>query len=206
MVVILQNSRPTSKLNGSKTSRYRPITVRALGRNFTQRRCPGIRSRSLYSRIGEIDAKLIHDDKAFRALSKEKRSEYDQMIRLTDRITLSQLWVLGAYEVTRTLDERFRNRPKVLTKRLGQQILTTKKAFARVRIPLAKFEPAGAHRSTDFAVAFPAMHRDLGISWKVANRLFVPRRQLSDKLLCLLSAIQEHQDRRVVNSRCNGEL
>lgn len=146
--------------------------------------------------LGKIDAKLVHDDAAFRALPSDVRGTFEESLRLTDRFTLSQLWVLGAYEATRTIYERFRKTPKILTKRLGQRILTTKKAFARVRMPLAKFESASAHRRTDFSTARPAMHRELGISWKVANRIFVPRRHLSDKLLALLGAIQQHQDRR----------
>ena len=146
--------------------------------------------------LGKIDAKLVHDDSAFRELPPEGRGTFEESLRLTDRFTLSQLWVLGAYEATRTIDERVRKAPWILTKRLAQRILSTKKAFARVRMPLAMFEPAGAHRRTDFSVARPAMHQELGISWKVAKRILVPRRHLSDKLLALLGAIQRHQDRR----------
>lgn len=144
--------------------------------------------------LGRIDAKLVHDDTVYRSLPHELRTTVEESLRLTDRFTLAQLWVLGAYEVTRTLDERARKAPKVLTKRLSQRVLVIKKEFARVRMPLAKFEPAKAHRRTDFAVAYPAMHRELGISWKLANRVFVPRRRLSDRLLALLGAIQQYQD------------
>ncbi len=146
--------------------------------------------------LGKIDAKLVHDDAAFRTLPPEVRGTFEESLRLTDRFTLSQLWVLGAYEATRTIDQRVRDAPRILTKLLAQRILTMKKLFARVRVPLAKFEPAGAHRRTDFSVARPAMHQELGISWKVAQRIFVSRRDLSDKLLALLGAIQRHQDRR----------
>lgn len=146
--------------------------------------------------LGKIDAKLVHDDAAFREMPPDIRGTFEESLRLTDRFTLSQLWVLGAYEATRTIDERVRKTPKFLTKRLGQRVLTTKRAIARVRIPLAKFEPAGAHRRTDFSVARPAMHRELGISWKVAKHIIVPRRHLSDKLMALLGAIQQLQDRR----------
>jgi hypothetical protein len=147
--------------------------------------------------LGKIDAKLVHEDAAFRALPSDERGTFEESLRLTDRFTLSQLWVLGAYEATRTIDDRVRKAPKILTKRLNQRILSIKKAFARVRMPLAKFEPASAHRRTDFSVAIPAMHLEMGISWKVARRILVPRRNLSDKLLALLGAIQRHQDRRV---------
>jgi hypothetical protein len=36
------------------------------------------------------------------------------------------------------------------------------------------------------ALARPAMHRQLGISWRVTQKMFVPRRRLSDRLLGLL--------------------
>lgn len=126
----------------------------------------------------------------------EKDTPPEESLRLTDRFTLSQLWVLGAYEMTRTIDKRVKKIPKLLTKRLGRRVLSTKKALARVRMPLAKFEPASAHCKTDFFVAHPAMHRELGISWRIAKRIFVPRRHLSDKLLALLGAIQLYQDRK----------
>ncbi len=48
--------------------------------------------------LGKIDAKLLHEDTAFRALSRDMRGTFEESIRLTDRITLSQLWVLGAHE------------------------------------------------------------------------------------------------------------
>src|SRR5512146_2174473 len=66
--------------------------------------------------LGKIDAKLVHDDEAFRALPPDIRGTVQESIRLTDRFTLSHLWVLGAYEATRTIDERVRTAPKVLTK------------------------------------------------------------------------------------------
>lgn len=146
--------------------------------------------------LGKIDAKLVHGDAMFRALPFDQRSEFGESVRLTERFTLSQLWVLGAYEATRTIDQRVRKVPKLLTKRLGKKVLTTKRAFARVRMPLAKFEPAVAYKNTDFAVVRPAMHQILGISWRVAKRTFISRRQLSDKLLALLAMIEQHQERK----------
>jgi hypothetical protein len=89
--------------------------------------------------LGSIDAKLVHDDAAYNALSAEERCTFEQSLRLTERFAISHLWVLGAYEAVRTIDQRAR-RAKDLSKRLRQRIATTKKALARLRMPLAKFD------------------------------------------------------------------
>lgn len=146
--------------------------------------------------LGKLDAQLVHEDAAFRSLPVNARATFEESLKLTDRFTLSRLWVFGAYEVIRTLDQRVGRKPGILTKRLAQRVKTTKKAFERVRIPLAKLEPAKAHSATDFASARPAMHRELGITWRVAQGVFVPRRRLSDRLLALLAEIDEHQSRK----------
>lgn len=146
--------------------------------------------------LGKIDAQLVFQDMSFKALPAEKRGTIQEATKLTDRLTMSQLWVLGAYEVVRTLSQRSKEKPKAITKKLASRILTAKKAFERLRIPLAKFEPANRYKKTDFSVARPALHKEQGISWRVAQKAFVPRRRLSDSLFTLLSAIQEHQERK----------
>lgn len=103
---------------------------------------------------------------------------------------MSRLWVLGAYEAVRTLSQRVRSNPKLVTKRLAERVHRTKKQFERVRIPLAKLEPARAHAATDYSEALPMLHQ-LGISWKVADRVLVPRQRVSERLLKLLQAISK---------------
>lgn len=151
--------------------------------------------------LGKLDARLVHEDAVFRALPKEQRGSPEESIKLTDRFIVSTLWVLGAYEVIRTLSQRVRQKPKVLTKRLAQQVVSTKNMFERVRIPLAKMEPAKRYKATDSSLARPAMHRDMGISWRVAAKTVIPRRRLSDRLLKLLTVIQDQQDRKAKRSR-----
>lgn len=146
--------------------------------------------------LGKIDAQLVFEDMIFKAMPAEKRGAFEEAIKLTDRFTMSQLWVLGAYEIVRTLSQRAKEKPKAITKRLASRIHSAKRAFERLRIPLAKLEPANRHKKTDFPIARPALHKEQGISWRVAQRAFVPRRKLSDSLYTLLSAIQEHQERK----------
>jgi hypothetical protein len=146
--------------------------------------------------LGRIDAKLVHEEATYRRLDTELRTSFEESLRLTDRFALSHLWVLGAYEATRTLDQRVRNNASLLTRQLARQLTRVKREFERVRIPLAKFEPSRKHEQTDFSLARPAMHRELGISWRVAKRVFVPRHRLSERLMALLGAIQDYQNRR----------
>src|SRR5690349_3358471 len=104
--------------------------------------------------LGKIDAQLVQQDAAFNALSADERGTFEQSLKLTDRFTVSRLWVLGAYEVVCALDQRVHGSPPLLTKRQRERVRGTKRAFARVRMPLAKLEPASAHGS-DYASAQP---------------------------------------------------
>ena len=146
--------------------------------------------------LGKLDAQLVYEDNAFLALPVESRAEFEESLKLTDRMTLSRLWVLGAYEVIRTVAQRVRDKPGVLSGNLATRVKSTKKDFERLRIPLAKFEPAQAHTETDFASPRPGLHKDHGISWLVAKGVFISRRQLSDLLLALLEDIDEQQTER----------
>jgi len=143
--------------------------------------------------LGKIDAQLIYEDDTFQSLATSAKSTFEESLKLTDRFTLSQLWILGAYEVIRTLDQRVSKSQNELPKRLATRVKSTKKSFERLRVPLAKFEPARAHKETDFSLACPAMHKELGISWKIAERTFIPRRRLSDQLLTLFSNIDQYR-------------
>lgn len=51
--------------------------------------------------LGKLDAKLVREDTIFQELSVEVRGSVEESLKLTERFTLSHLWVLGAYEVVR---------------------------------------------------------------------------------------------------------
>jgi uncharacterized protein YneF (UPF0154 family) len=136
--------------------------------------------------LGKIDAQLIWQDAEYLKLPSSSRSSFEESLKLTDRIALSQLWLLGAYEATRTLAERLGKAPKIGSKRLRTRVTTMKRKLARVRMPLAKLAPGSAHKATDFSQAVPALHQELGISWKVAKHMIVPRQKLSTALLKVL--------------------
>jgi hypothetical protein len=133
--------------------------------------------------LGRLDAQLIADDQHFC----DPNSKSDGFA-FNDHLLPSYLWVLGAYEVIRTLYERCKERPE-LREDHRTRLREIRDRFTRLRIPLAKFEAAKAHQDTDFSLAWPALHPTLGIAWKVAQGIYISRRELSDAFLELLEAI-----------------
>lgn len=104
-------------------------------------------------------------------------------------ISLSRLWVLGAYEDLRTShtfaiekartseDDRFRVK--------AERIKNVKLLFARVRVPLSKYEPSDRHRETDSQLALPVLDKSRGLAWKINNSLILSRGELADAFLGL---------------------
>lgn len=101
---------------------------------------------------------------------------------LSDHITLSYLWVLGAYEVIRAMHQRERDSGSAPSISITELL----RRFARLRMPLAKFEPAERHQTTDSHVAFPVLNAEYGVAWQVSEDAFISRGELADKFLALL--------------------
>jgi len=134
--------------------------------------------------LGRLDLHLIPADARFNQLSQEDKETIEESILLSDRFTLSYLWILGAYELVRTLDQRFREDPNYGDEEHKANVRALKHRMERLRVPLAKMEPARRH-PTDDRIAYPAIHPELGIAWQIAEDTFVARRELSDALLDL---------------------
>ena len=132
--------------------------------------------------LGKIDSELFEKDQRHHEMLNENSPTSQEGVDLTDSITLSYLWILGAYEVVRTLNQRFREKPaQTETRYLKSQEL--KKLFERIRIPLAKFEPSSRHKKTDFKIAYPALNSTHGIAWQVAGNHFISRDELAEALI-----------------------
>jgi len=144
--------------------------------------------------LGRLDTNLIQGDQRFCDLQPEERSSIDEAISLTDRMTFSYLWVLGAYELVRAIDQRCHDNPRLLGNRLTTKVTAVKHTFERLRIPLAKFEPSRRYQNTDSPIAYPALHKEFGVSWHVATDVFISRRELSDILLTLLEEMAKTSD------------
>lgn len=142
--------------------------------------------------LGRFDCHLIREDVRFAALNQEESSSLDEGRRLTDRITLSYFWVLAAYEVVRTLDQRWRTGATTLPDEFGSRVAALKRRMERLRISPAKMETARQF-PTDSPMAYPTTSRDFGIAWHVAQDTYITRRELSDQLLDFLAELKKRQ-------------
>jgi hypothetical protein len=140
--------------------------------------------------LGRLDCQLIEQDNQYAHCSEQNLPSIQESVLLTDRFTLSYLWVLGAYEFVRTLDQRCQKDKDAFGLVLNQRIKDLKHAFERLRIPLAKMEPA-KHHPNDSTIAYPAISRENGEAWQVARDVYISHRELSNALLQLTTDIQQ---------------
>lgn len=132
--------------------------------------------------LGKIDSELFQKDQQYRKLRIDNNMAVQEAVNLIDSVTLSYLWVLGAYEVIRTITQRFKQTDGLTALRyLKSQEL--KKLFERVRIPLAKFEPSERYKKTDSKVAYPGLTFEHGIAWQVSEKDFISRGELSEAFI-----------------------
>jgi hypothetical protein len=134
--------------------------------------------------LGKLDAKLIIEDENI-VKRKEPSNPFGDV---SEHFTLSNLWVLGAYEVIRTLDQRADKYANFFPE-FKVEIKELKFKFARLRMPLAKFEPERHFTKTDSDVAYPGFHLELGASWQLAENAWINRRTLSDGMLSLFETM-----------------
>ena len=164
--------------------------------------------------LARLDARLVVEDRwAASLFRQESRLEADQD-RYDDHVTVSQLWVLGSYELLRTFVEQFNKKEKTdknaheklqrkikkLNKVQGQEkikILVFKrdpiliraekllKEFERLRMPMAKLQVAKSFKS-DNPIARPGLSGS-GVGWATSAETFISRVELADKMIVVLS-------------------
>jgi uncharacterized protein (DUF2461 family) len=142
--------------------------------------------------LGRFDCHLIHEDARFAALNQEQSSSLRERSLLTDRVALSYFWVLAAYELVRTLDQRWRTGATTLPDEFGSRVTALKRRMERLRIPLVKMETARRF-PTDSPLAYPTISRDFGVAWHIAQDTYITRRELSDQLLDFLTDLKKRQ-------------
>lgn len=143
--------------------------------------------------LGELDIELIEEFPKIKI-----NSRLDKDLRRKRRyLLLSKLWVLGAYELIRFLNDlnKKRNLLGENTKIKLKEVLTI---FSKVRVPLAKFQKSGKDKTLYQGVADSFFDSNKGVGWKVysheKNKLekgIFYRDYLGDLLLGLLEKIKE---------------
>jgi hypothetical protein len=131
--------------------------------------------------LGRFDEALAAKDALYVAGEGYLAADSD-ILNFNDHVTLSYLWVLGAYEVVRVIDQRERG-----NKTPGAaEINAVLRKFSRLRMPLAKFEAERRHQDTDAHIAYPALNAHCGVAWQVAEGTFISRGELADQFLSWL--------------------
>src|SRR5262249_35109155 len=142
--------------------------------------------------LGRFDCHLIREEARFAALSQEESSSSRETALLADRFTLSYFWVLAAYELIRTLDQRLRIGATAMTDEFATRIAALKRKMERLRTPLVKMETPRRF-PTESTMAYPSISPGFGVAWHVAEDMYVTRRELSDQLLGFLADFKERQ-------------
>jgi hypothetical protein len=99
------------------------------------------------------------------------------------------MWILDAYELLRTIDGTIRAGMWHPRDPLGEQFNRAKRSIADIRVPLAKFEPAGRSGKAvaGDAVPFPVFVPGRGAGWVVGQDVaIVTRGDFGDQILALL--------------------
>lgn len=139
----------------------------------------------------DLDRRLAQDEGAgVSGLDEMQEHSSEQWNEYADKILLSYLWVLGAYEVIRALAQRLLGDAAVPLD-CREQLENAKRLFERVRIPLAKGEAASRYAKTDRPFAFPTSVSSVGIGWPVNEELTITRRELSQAFRGVLRCLRD---------------
>lgn len=144
--------------------------------------------------LGELDIELIEEFSKIKINSKLE----EDLRRKRRYLLLSKLWVLGAYELIRFLNDINKKR-KFLNEATKKQLGNVLSDFTKVRVPLAKFQKAGKNKTLYDGVADSFFDSDKGVGWKVYSHTNTElkkeifyRNDLGDLLLNLLKEIRNN--------------
>ena len=148
--------------------------------------------------LGRVDSKLVViDKKQIDLCAGQTEHNVNDYLAYNNAIFLSRLWVFGGYELVRTLSGAAYN--KLWSKDELAKINEVRRKFARIRIPLAKYEPEGLKSrnprkckySGDYDIAQNVIIRNQGIGWLINESKWISRGELADELLMLLEGLQQ---------------
>lgn len=136
--------------------------------------------------LGIVDAELrgIRREHIYDQNGRPLEDEYG--ILMLERYQIqAHLWLLGAYELVRMISHRLRLSPDFASDESIKKVNEAKRHFERVRIPLAKLEPAARHKDTDYEVVDTGIG-ERGLGWRVSENVIVYQEELSDLLYEML--------------------
>ena len=139
-------------------------------------------------RLGRLDYKL-NSDIEYIPQSLANVSCEEELMSYWDNDIYSYLWVLGMYELVRSIDQYFSRNIKDAN--IKNHVKQTKILFERVRMPLAKFEPAKRFPKNEWGDVI-GLHTTQGVTWCINPGENVSRNELSDAYLNLLKKLSKY--------------
>ena len=136
-----------------------------------------------YQGIAWIDALLVKEDG--KLVSGEP---IGLMGDLSQHFTQAYLWVLGAYEIVRTISQFSDKAENTALSTHKDEIRALKHKFELVRMPLAKFE-ASRKNPDGYTFAWPIVDKQKGTGWLISEGSYITRRELSDEFLELMKKL-----------------
>ncbi|MEW6713519.1 MAG: hypothetical protein AB1306_00305 [Nitrospirota bacterium] len=111
---------------------------------------------------------------------------------VTDFHCLSNIWTMGMYEGLRILSQKLSKDSKLgKAHSATDEVNLLKQKFARVRIPLAKFE-AASQSPTDYDYLSQSIGDSIkGWGWIVTDKTVIYRNELADDVLQLFDKFEE---------------
>lgn len=107
-------------------------------------------------------------------------------------MTLSELWVMGAYEFVRRWHEMSKVKDAGYSPLEIEAIGHLKDKFTRVRIPLTKEEPPRLYKN-DRGKAFPGYWQDGRVGWEIKEGEAITRAELADQFIETLENIAKEE-------------
>lgn len=152
----------------------------------------GALSRNAFA-LGRWDVRLRHADEEQSWTEPDPRwfVSGSHPMDHADHLALSRMWVLDAYELLRTIDGAVRSGAWSPSDPLPADIKLVKQRLAGLRVPLAKYEPAGrsGRAVAGDAVPFPVYIPGRGAGWSLGKSPeMVTRGYLGEQVLELLEA------------------
>ena len=135
-----------------------------------------------------MDVELIEE---FPKLKINSQLDEDRLKKLR-HITLSELWVMGAYELIRLIDEINKKR-SFLKENPKEKLKKTLSTFTKVRTPLTKFQKEGEKRLYSKISTKNLFDSEKGVGWNFYDgkkKEIFYRKDLGDLFLELLKEIK----------------
>jgi hypothetical protein len=109
--------------------------------------------------------------------------------RNVELIALSRLWVLGAFELIRTLLSQVKRKKADHNDAIRDSLVGLKSRIAEVRTLLAKYERTGGKHGVLENAPFRPFHK-AGYGWELPDGSVLVRSQIADELLGLFESMQ----------------